>query len=803
MRKTKSLNYDWYFIDDFKDSYLKLDYDYSKLNTVNIPHTMKELPFNYFNQNDYQFIGTYFRNLEIEESDLESSLFIQFKGVMNKTEVFINQELIFTHEGGYTPFSISINEFVKIGDNRLVVKVDGHEIKDIPPFGNLVDYLPYSGIYREVFLLVKPKVYIKRLHLFADDVNVLNQSEMLLNFNIKIEDDVNPYKVKARILFEGKLLQEELFEEEIIKSGILSTKVSNILRWDIDNPNLYDIEVIILNKEGLEVDKVIERFGFRTVIFTDNGFLLNNQPVKLMGLNRHQSYPYMGYAAPKSMQEKDAEVLKSLGCNIVRTSHYMQSDYFLNRCDELGLLVFEEIPGWNYIGNESFKDLSLRNLAVMINHHYNHPSICLWGVRINESKDDHEFYQKTNELAKTIDPSRQTGGVRNFKNSELLENVYTYNDFSHTGLNEGLENPRKVSKIRSPYLVTEYNGHVFPTKKFDTESRRIEHSLRHLNVIEYSHYYDGISGAIGWCMADYNTHFQFGSNDMICHHGVLDMHRLEKYAAYAYKSQKSAEKEVVLFVASNMVAGDYDLLILPEVVIYTNCDYVDIYRNDEFVGSYFPDEENYAYSPNPPIIIEDLIGDMLEKNESYKPKDAKRIKSLLLSYNKYGQDLPISQKIKMLGLLIRKVINFDDAVNLYMKYLANQETKPTVYRIEGFLDDKLVKTVYKGHLQSSSINVKPDSLTLKHDLTYDLVRVVIEMVDQFGNVLNYGNEVVKVKTDSKLQLVGPENIALSGGSFAVYLKTTGVIGNSKVEFSFNNYSKQTIEFKIEKGILEF
>ncbi len=802
MRKTKSLNYDWYFTPDFKEDYLLKDFDYSKFDQVAIPHTMKILPFNYFNQNDYQIIGTYFHVIETEEFDLENILSLQFKGVMNKSEVYLNGKHIFTHEGGYTPFNIHLNPYLNVGENVLLVKVDGHEIKDIPPFGNLVDYLPYSGIYREVFLVEKPKVYIKKAHIFADDVNVLNQDEMLLNINISVTDEVNTYRVKVKVYFQEKLVQEHLFSETITKEGILSAQISDIKRWDLDHPNLYDIEVILLNEDETIVDSVKERFGFRTVLFTENGFLLNNQPIKLMGLNRHQSYPYMGYATPKSMQEKDADILKDLGCNIVRTSHYMQSDHFINRCDEIGLLVFEEIPGWNYIGNDSFKELTLRNLGVMINHHFNHPAICLWGVRINESKDDHDFYEKTNQLARALDPTRQTGGVRNFKKSELLEDVYTYNDFSHNGYNEGLENPRKVNKVKSPYLVTEYNGHVFPTKKFDSESRRIEHSLRHLNVIEYSHYYDSVSGAIGWCMADYNTHFQFGSNDMICHHGVLDMHRLEKYAAYAYKSQKSND-DVVLFVASNMVAGDYDLLKLPEVVIYTNCDYIKLYRNEEFIGTYYGDDDNYAYLPHPPIIIEDIIGELIEKNENYKPKDAKRIKALLLSYNKHGQDLPFKDKLKMANLLLRKVLNFNDAIDLFMKYLSNQGEEPIVYKIEGYVGEELVKTVYKGQLSSSKINVKPDKDVLIHDLTYDMIRIVVEMVDQFGNVLNYGNEVVHVVTDHLLEVVGPKSFALSGGSFAFYVKTTGIIGKSKLELSFNHYPKQTIELNIEKGILEF
>src|SRR5699024_3613449 len=135
--------------------------------------------------------------------------------------------------------------------------------------------------------------------------------------------------------------------------------------------------------------------------------------VKLVGLNRHQAYPYVGYAMPQRVQEKDAEILKyELGLNIVRTSHYPQSVHFLRKCDEIGLLVFEEIPGWQHIGDEAWQAESIKNVEEMIKRDYNRPSIVLWGVRINESQDSHDFYVKTNAMAKSLDPIRQTGGVR-------------------------------------------------------------------------------------------------------------------------------------------------------------------------------------------------------------------------------------------------------------------------------------------------------------------------------------------------------------------------------------------------------
>ena len=128
--------------------------------------------------------------------------------------------------------------------------------------------------------------------------------------------------------------------------------------------------------------------------------------LKARGLNRHQSWPHTGYAMGRRAQEKDADILKyELACNIVRTSHYPQSKWFIERCDEIGLLCFEEIPGWQHIGRKAWQQESIANVRRMIERDWNHPSITIWGVRINESQDSHDFYAEANRLARELDPT--------------------------------------------------------------------------------------------------------------------------------------------------------------------------------------------------------------------------------------------------------------------------------------------------------------------------------------------------------------------------------------------------------------
>lgn len=785
MRKRISLNFDWKFIPEFKESFINT-FD-SSLETVMIPHTMKEIPLGYFDEESYQFKGTYSKEIEITEAMKKGFILIDFEAVMNVAVVYLNGKELLKHEGGYTPFRVDITEESVIGKNLLQVVVDASEIKDIPPFGHLVDYLAFSGIYREVFLELLPRTHIEKCHLSTAESDYLEENKVVLTIDMSIKQDLEKeYDLNVEISKDDLVIMRNQFKDKITKEQQFIAKVDDIKRWSVDEPNLYDISVQLMDGETI-VDEVKIRHGFRTAWFTAEGFLLNNQPLKLIGLNRHQSYPYVGYAMPKSMQELDAQILKDFGCNIVRTSHYMQSEHFLNKCDEVGLLVLEEVPGWQYIGNEHFKELTYQNIEVMINRHYNHPSIVTWGVRINESGDDHDFYKNTNELARSLDSSRQTCGVRNTKKGDFLEDIYSYNDFSHMGKNVGLENPSRVIRGYVPYIVTEHNGHMFPTKKFDPEPRRIEQAMRHANVIDAAYGYDKVSGAIGWCLADYNTHFQFGSNDRICHHGVMDSFRIPKHAAYVYKSLRNDEP--VLYVANNMIAGDYSEFRLPEVVIFSNCDTIKIFKNDKLLGYYYPDDHSYPNMPNAPYIVDDLIGDLIVENEEMKEKDAIRITKLLLQYQKHGFNMPLKYKLMAAGLFIRKVIDMNVLMDLHEKYVSNQGAFPTVFRFEGYIDDELVVTKHVGQSKSFQLHVSSSAKELHHDLTYDVLRMVIELQDEYHNPMTYSNEVVSISTSDHLEVIGPKEVSLIGGSIGVYLKTTGKPGKAKISIKTKHYGE--------------
>ncbi len=796
MRRSIHLNYGWKFVSDFSgDNPLNPELFQQSI-VVDIPHTIKEIPFNHFDESIYQMQAVYKKNITIDNFKFGEHGYLKFGAVMNVCQVFLNNQLLGHHEGGYTPFSFDISNYLQpdvMNELEIVLLVDSHEVKDVPPFGNVVDYLGYGGIYREVEIEILPAIFIEDITIKTRESLRLQEDEMTLDFNLKLNSNqLKTAKIIIEILDEDKVVFSHTYHD--VNTSISKQETHTpIERWSIDHPKLYLFKATLYSKKE-KIDEVFIQFGYRDAKFTTEGFILNNKLIKLIGLNRHQSYPYVGYAMPKRMQESDAMILKhEFGCNIVRCSHYMQSDHFIRKCDEIGLLVFEEIPGWQYIGDDSFKERSYQNLKEMVKHHKNHPSIVIWGTRINESPDDHDFYQKLSELAIELDDSRQTGGVRNFAGSELLEDVYTYNDFSHIGNNSGLENPIKIARGIVPYLVTEHNGHIFPTKKFDPEMKRAEQALRHLSVLESLHKYKSISGAIGWCMADYNTHKDFGSGDRICYHGVSDMFRIPKYAASTYASQQ--DDFPVLEVLSNMNIGEYPRSVISDVVIMSNCDFIKIYHDDRLINTYYSDWQLYPNIKHAPFIIDDFIGARLEEDSGYSKRIAKRIKKVLLSFNLHGMALPFIDKMRMANLMIFHQFTIGKAMDIYGKYLGNWGKEASVYRFDGYINNELVISKTKGQTKKFSLFAKADTNILQHDITYDVTRIVVKLVDEYDNVYPYAVNVINVQTTDEVEVIGPKSVALSAGSIGFYIKTKKK-GKANVTLSSPGFKAINIQFEI-------
>ena len=746
---------------------------------VDIPHTICEMPYNYCNEEDYQKISNYENVIKIDKKYKNDNIFLTFEGVAHRSEVYINDKLIITNNCGYNTFKVNIKEFIDFGkDNKLKVIVNSKENLNIPPFGNVIDYLTYGGIYRDVYVDILCINYINDC--FIKPYHNGNK------WGIKaLIDKNNIFNYKINILFDNKIIINKDIDSKN-KNDELDFIIDNPKLWDIDNPNLYEFRIIIDN------DIYNYNFGLRTAIFKTDGFYLNDKKIKILGLNRHQSYPYVGYAMPKSMQELDAKILKNELCvNAVRTSHYMQSHYFISMCDKLGLLVFTEAPGWQHLGDDAWKKQHLENVKNMIIEYRNHPSIILWGVRINESIDDHELYTKTNEIAHNLDDTRFTGGVRCYAKGEELEDVYTYNDFCDPKMERGLSKKIDICSKDIPYLVSEFNGHMHPTKMFDKEVERVEQALRICKGMNEFFGDDDITGFFAWCMFDYNTHKDFGSGDRICYHGVLDMFRNPKIASYIYSS---LGKKDYFNLSSHLNIGDYDASTIDKIYAFTNADKIKLYRNGELIKIY--DEKNKVFNniPNSPFLIDDFVGDLLERKEGYSKKASEMMKQVLYATLKYGNKMPLKYKIMYLKLMLFEHVNYQKGYELYGKYIGNWGSKEIVYTFEAIRNNKVFKTINLSKVTKTHLLYDVSSNILEETNTYDVSLVRIKAVDQNENVLEYYNEALVVNTTGSIELIGPNVLSFKGGYIGVYVKTNGKKGKGLLEIK-SGIENLNIEFK--------
>ncbi len=730
--------------------------------SVVIPHTNIRLPWHSFDDGIYEFVSTYRRRFRYPAAAKGKRVFVDFEGAMTASTVWINGVALGEYKGGFTPFSFELTEHLHPdAENILVVQLDSTERADIPPFGHEIDYLTFGGIYREVSLRIVPSTYVDNI--FARPQNVLTGSPSVevdcflagqptdgshtIQVELRDGDRIvakggSPAKLTGspdpnaamNPVTAAPVYASTQTTSDPARHTVTLTSLGDIKLWDIQQPNLYTVYVRLLSA-GKVIDEDSRRIGFREATFTDHGFSLNGKILKLRGLNRHQTYPFVGQAMPARVQRRDADILrKRLHCNLVRTSHYPQSRHFLDRCDEIGLLVLEEIPGWQHIGPEPWQQIAIDNVGRMIRRDWNHPSIILWGVRINESRDNHDFYTRTNALAHALDTTRQTGGIRYFQESEFLEDVFTMNDFGFP-----------LKKPNHPrYLNTEFVGHTFPTKTTDDNERQREHTLRHARIHNQLASDPQYSGGIGWCAFDYNTHSNFGAGDRICYHGVTDIFRENKPAAGFYRSQCDPSEEIVVEPAFHWANSD-EATRFTKAIVCSNCDHLKFYVRErslesnpwKLVAELDPERTEFNYLTHPPFVL-DLTKIDLKQFEF-----------------PWG-DL----------------------------------------RIDGFIKgEQVISKSLSGSGADRKFTLLADDRTLNADGA-DTARVVLRVTDEFDAIRTYANDPITITLSGPAEIIGDNPFALIGGTGAIWIRAKEMAGTARLTAKHPRLGTQTIEFTL-------
>jgi beta-galactosidase len=735
-RQILPMNRGWLYSHTADDAATAPAFSETGFERVVVPHTNIRLPWHSFSERDYTFVSTYRRHFKLPESAMGKRVFIDFEGVMTASTVYLNGHKLGEYKGGYTPFSFDLTATPILnpgGDNVLAVQVDSTERADIPPFGYEIDYLTFGGIYREVALRIVPETFLDNI--FAVPKNVLTKPavDVKCYLDHPAQASHDHYSLTAEVLDGDRVIgkgTKQIPAASLAKGQVEHTiqipELEKVELWDLNHPRLYHVRVRLLSGRDV-VDEQTRRIGFREATFTDHGFSLNGKIIKLRGLDRHQTFPYVGQAMPGRVQRRDADILRTnFHCNIVRTSHYPQSRHFLDRCDEIGLLVLEEIPGWQHIGDKAWQDISVDNVGRMVRRDWNHPSIVLWGVRINESRDNHDFYTRTNAVAHQLDPTRQTGGIRYFQESEFLEDVFTMNDFGWP-----------LKKPNHPrYLNTEFVGHTYPCKTFDSMERLREHTIRHARVHDTLASDPQYAGGIGWCAFDYNTHANFGSGDRICYHGVADIFREPKPAAFFYKSQCDPAEEIVLEPAFHWARND-ESVGFTKGLICSNCDHVKIYTitaaGEHLLAEADPDRTQFAHLKYAPFDVE--FGEKIREN--------------------WG-DL----------------------------------------RIDGYINGKqVISKRYSGDGVDHQFVMLPDDTELIADGA-DTTRVVLRMNDAYGAIRPFANDGFTLELEGPATLIGDNPATLIGGAVAVWVRAGEQQGTVTLRAKHPRHGTKEVRFTV-------
>jgi beta-galactosidase len=614
------LNADWLFGGTYRPGTESAAFDDSGFEPITLPHTTPELSWRNWNPATWQQVWIYRRHFKgaplLSHTKPGNRVFVDFDGVMVNTTVFLNDQVVASHQGGYLPFSAELTSQLKAGQNVLSVVVDSRNIP-VPPIGigtgpASVDFMQPGGIYRDVSLRVVPQVYISDL--FANPVNVLT-AQPRVDVQCTI-DAAQQAKGAATLLVElldgtepvaSKTLTVDVSTPDVRTVSLSLTNLGSVKLWSTDNPALYTVQAT-LSAPGVGAHVATRRIGFRDATFRPDGFYLNGQRLQLFGLNRHQLYPYTGMAMPARVQRKDAEILKNeFNCNMVRCSHYPQSPHFLDACDELGLLVWEEAPGWNHVSTQpSWQDIVIQNVKDMVTRDRSRPSVVIWGTRLNETTDYPGLWAATRKAAKELDPSRPSSGAMDIHDARnWAEDVFAFNDYSVTSTGQAELFPPLPGV---PYLITESVGVVEARPQHFTwtdpavllAKQAALHAQTHNAARSDTRY----AGLVAWAGFDYHS-LRGARPANIKWAGVADAFRVPKLGAAFYQAQVDPKVRPVIVPVFFWEPGGAQPAAGPDAMIASNCEQLSIFVNGRHLMTALPATGSplYRHLPYPPFLV--------------------------------------------------------------------------------------------------------------------------------------------------------------------------------------------------------
>ena len=612
-RETKTINDSWEFRKAADEQW----------QAINLPHT-----FNldaYQQRNYYQGKGFYKRTLVVPEVVPGRRYYLKVDAASKAATVSLNGKEVGSHEGGYTAFIMDVTEVIR-KENVIEITVDNAR-KDITPIS--ADFTFWGGIYRDVWLISTGEQHFNMANMGSDGIFVSTPQVSAESGVIKVRSEVTNDALKDATLEvrnviydpEGQLVQT-MKKKLKLKAGetrafeSTSDVIANPSLWTPETPSLYQVKTMLVDaKTGKTLDERIHKTGFRWFAFDGNkGFTLNGKPYKLRGLNRHQDQAPAGVAIDDEAHRRDISLMKELGCNFIRISHYPQDDAIVDMCDELGLLAWEEIPIINIVPDTpGYDDICERNLREMIRQHYNHPSIIAWGY-MNEilltapSVDKPEWpacRERTVNLAQRLEAA-----LKEEDSSRVSVMAYNMTDlYNEIGLDLidvvgwNLYQGWYVDKLEDFNTWCEDKHQRYPEKpmiisEWGAGSDRRLHSNRGRAFdfsIEYHQTYvehyllfientEWISGCAYWNFVDFNVAARQESMPRVNNKGLAYNDRTWKDVAYYFKSMWRKDVPVLRIASRDWSVRTGKTGQPQPIKLYSNMPEVELFLNGQSLG---------------------------------------------------------------------------------------------------------------------------------------------------------------------------------------------------------------------------
>ncbi len=764
-RQRLSLNQDWQFQSGESDALP--GNDASEWEAVNLPHFGRLEPYDV--SRHFQGFCWYRKEITPTPDMAGRRVCLEWEAAMQVAEVWVNGQHRLTHEGGYLPFVLDISGDMQAGAPvTVLLRLDNRDNPEVPPGKPLagMDFCYFSGLYRNVWLHVTDPLHISHTFLadkpggggvFVRYENVSPDSaDVLVSVDVVNEGSADRgAKVRVTLLdAEGQAVAAGTTDEIALAAGTsaafdVTLPVAAPHLWSPDAPNLYTLTAAVIS-DGTEIDALSQRIGIRT-LRTDpkDGFFLNDDPLTPFGANRHQAYPYIGNALSDLAQYREARKLKDAGFDIIRLSHYPHAPAFMDACDELGLLTIPCIPGWQHFSDTPrFRNNVLQDLRHTIRRDRNHPSAVLWETSLNETLGYDDILIQLIEAAHEEYPGDQMLTCGDTESHDM--NAVNY-DVPYSGWDgETRTRPNLAGKmsLHREYGDNQFGGYGRYTRG-DGETLMLVQAWNFQTAVNDHLGYDYTWGQCTWEAIDNNR----GMSPEIATCGVLDPFRLPKFMHYFYQSQGLRQPMIYIANYWQPAAGPRN-----PVVVYSNCDEVELFVNGRSVGRRRPDD-----GPNVPF--GDLTG-------------------FDLNYWKSGESIPTDERMSAVSSPIFTGGN-----------CRNLKHPPFTFSGLAFEPGELTATGYRGGLAVVTTTRRtpgePHSLVLEADFAghplaadgADVVFVHATVADKDGTPVPNSSMPVQFELDGDAVLIGDNPRSAEAGIASILVRAGTTPGKVKISAS--------------------